>query len=295
MTTSQYETLLKINLDDLVSSFGWEGLPILSRILQRVFLKPAQTFAHQMTAFDTEVGKSGLVEGARFALRKYFADIRVFDQDLIPKSGFLALSNHPGMSDTLSTFIALNRPDLKIIALKRPFLEALTNLSKQLFPVTDDAASRMSLIRHVSAHLRNGGAALTYPAGQIEPDPDLQPNAAGSLQTWTDSAGIFLRLAPDTPILPVLVRGVVWIKAMYHPLTLLKRTPREKEKLAAALQMFAHMNWEIKDVKVRVQIGRPIHARDLRSAETYIIHQAVLTEMKRLIENPPRQEGKMLL
>lgn len=291
MTDSQYETLLKINLDDLVSSFGWEDKPILLLILQRIFLRPAKTFARQMTEFDREAGRSGLVEGARYALRKYFTHIRIFGSELIPRTGFLALSNHPGMADSLSTFIALNRPDLKIIALKRPFLDALSNVSKHLFYVTDDPASRTGLIRQVSAHLRSGGAALTYPAGQIEPDPDLHADAVNSLQTWTDSAGIFLRLAPETPILPVLVRGVVWRKAEKNIITGLKRARRDREKLAAALQMFAHMNWEMKDVRVRVQIGNPIYARDLGSTETPVLHQAVLAEMRGLIDNPPTGEG----
>ena len=290
MTVSQYDTLLRINLDDLVSSFGWDGKPILTRTLQRVFFKPAQTFALQMTAFDQAVGNSGLVEGARIALRKYFTEIRIFGSEHIPESGFLALSNHPGMSDTLSTFVALNRPDLKIIALRRPFLEALTNVSKQLFYVTDESAARMNLIRQVSTHLRNGGAALTYPAGEIEPDPDLHGDAVDSLKNWTDSVGVFIRLAPETPILPVLIRGVVWQKAENNLLTYFKRTRREREKLAAALQMFAHMNWQIKDVRVRVQIGKPIYARELGSTETQVLHQAVLAEMKQLIENPPHGE-----
>ena len=48
------------------------------------------------------------------------SDIRVFGIDKLPASAFLALSNHPGMSDTLSLFAALYRPDLKIIAFQRP-------------------------------------------------------------------------------------------------------------------------------------------------------------------------------
>jgi len=291
MTISQYETLLKINLDDLVASFGWEDRLFLPRILQRLFLKPAQTFARQMTEFDQNVGLYGLVEGARYALRKYFDEIRIFGSEHIPPSGFLALSNHPGMADTLSTFIALNRRDLRIISLERPFLEALTNISKQLFRVTDSAISRMTLIRKVGTHLRNGGAALNYPAGQIEPDPDLDSGAVDSLQNWMDSAGVFLRLAPKTPILPVVVRGAVWDKAAHHPLTYLKRTRREREKLAAALQMYAHMNGEIKDVRVRVQIGRPIHAEELGTIEPAVIHKAVISEVRRLMENPPTGEG----
>jgi hypothetical protein len=291
MTASQYETLLKINLDDLVSSFGWEDKPVLPRLLQRIFLKPAQTFAYQMTEFDRAVGESGLVEGARYALQKYFTDIRIFGSDLIPASGFLALSNHPGMSDTLSTFIALNRPDLKIIALQRPFLEALTNLSKHLFYVKEDSSARMTLVRQASTYLRQGGAVLTYPAGHIEPDPNLHPDAVDSLGTWTDSAGILIRLAPETPVLPIVVRGVIWEKAVRFPLTRIKRTREERERLAVALQMFAHMNWETRDVRVRVQIGEPIYSKDLGTTDSTVLHQAVLSRMRHLIENPPAGEG----
>lgn len=291
MTDSQYETLLKINLDDLVSSFGWEDKPFLPRVLQRIFLRPAKTFARQMMEFDQEVGRSGLVEGARYALRKYFNYIRFFGVENLPKSGFLALSNHPGMSDSLSTFIALNRPDLKIIALQRPFLEAMTHLSEHLFYVKEDPAARLSLVRHVSSFLRHGGAVLTYPAGRIEPDPDLHQDAAESLNTWLDSAGIFIRVAPETPVLPILVRGVIWDKAANFPLTRIKHTREEREKLATALQMFAHMNWKIKDVRVRVQIGRPLLARELGTTDPAVLHQAVLARMKNLIENPPSGEG----
>ena len=129
----------------------------------------------------------------------------------------------PGMTDTLSLFIALNRPDLKIIALDRPFLNALPNMSKQLAYVTEDSGERFTLIRQISAHLRNGGAALTFPAGHIEPDPDVQEGAVESLCSWTDSVGVFIRMAPETPVLPVLVRGVIRKKTAHHPLTYLRR------------------------------------------------------------------------
>ncbi|HMB23154.1 MAG TPA: hypothetical protein VKP08_10005, partial [Anaerolineales bacterium] len=204
-------------------------------------------------------------------------------------------SNHPGMTDTISLFLALNRPDLKIIALDRPFLKALPHVSKQLAYVTEDASSRFKLIRQMSAHLRNGGAALTFPAGEIEPDPDIHPGALEALSAWTDSAGIFVRMAPETPILPVLVRGVIRGKTAKHPLTYLRRTREEREKLAAALQLLAHVMFGKKDVHVRVQIGNPICARDLGTTETKVIHEAVLREMRQLIENPPVGEGESLL
>lgn len=295
MTASNVETLTQINLDDLVSSLGWENYPILRRLLRRTFIAPPQTFARQMIEFDSDIQAHGLVEASRLAAHRYVDDIRLFDCDRIPTSGFLALSNHPGMTDTLSLFVALNRPDLKIIALDRPFLTALPNLSRQLVYVTEDASSRFKLIRQVSAHLRSGGAALTFPAGQIEPDPDIHPGAAESLCSWTDSVGVFIRMAPETPVLPVLVRGVIRRKTARHPLTYLRRTRVEREKLAAALQLLTHVMFRKKDVDVRVQIGNPIYAKDLGTTETKVIHEAVLREMRQLIENPPLAEGERLL
>src|SRR5215216_2647900 len=292
MTHSNVETLAQINLDDLISSFGWQNQPLLARLLRRTFMKPARTFANQMTDFDVPVATHGLAEAARLTLRHYVRDIRIFGADRIPNGPFLALSNHPGMSDTLALFVALKRLDLKIIAFNRHFLNALPNVSKQLLYLTDDPMSRITLIRQMSSHLRSGGAALTFPAGHIEPDPDVHNGALESLGSWTNSAGVFIRMAPETTVLPVLVRGVVWKKAAYHPLTYLKRTRAEREKLAGALQLLAYAILKVRPVTVRVQIGKPIYAKELGTTETQVIHQAVLGEMKQLMENPPEAQGE---
>ena len=292
---SNLETLTQINLDDLVTSFGWQGRPLLSKFLRTLFRKPATTFAEFMVEFDNTIGTHDLTEASRLTQRHFVRDVRVFGLDLIPDSAFLALSNHPGMSDTLSAFCALNRPDLKIIALDRPFLNALPNMSKQLFYVKDDAASRVSLVKQVTSHLRNGGAALTFPAGHIEPDPDIYEGAEDSLQAWTDSAGVFIRMAPETAVLPILVRSVVWDKAARHFLLGIKKTKEEREKLAAAFQLLGHVAFMKNNVHVRVQIGKPIYAKELGTTETAVIHQAVLAEMKRLIKNPPQGEGMSVM
>lgn len=290
-----FDTLTQINLDDLVSSFGWQDRPVLARLLRILFRSPARTFARQMVDFDASVASHGLVEAARGLQCQYARQVTVHGADLLPDSAFLALSNHPGMTDTLSLFLALNRPDLKIIALDRPFLTALPEMSKQLFYVRDDSAARMSLVRQVSAHLKNGGAALTFPAGHIEPDPKVYPGALESLNDWTDSVGVFVRMAPETALVPVLVRGVIWERTARHWLVGLKKDREDRERLAAALQLLAHVAFRQKGVHVQVQIGRPIRVRELGSTETTVIHQAVLAEMRRLIQNPPTGDGIPLL
>jgi hypothetical protein len=285
------QTLTQINLDDLVSSFGWQAQPVPARILRGIFHKPAQTFAKFMLEFDTAIGERGLVDASRQALRHYVRDVRVFGSERVPDSAFLALSNHPGMTDTLSLFAALNRPALRIIALDRPFLMALPNMSRQLFFVKDDPTSRMGLVRQVSGHLRSDGSALTFPAGEIEPDPNIYPGAVDALQTWTDSVGVFIRMAPDTVILPVLVRNVIWDKTAKLPLLKVKKDRVDREKLAASLQLLAMVVWNVRPVTVTVQIGRPIDPKKLGTTDTQVIHQAVLAEMKSLIENPPKSNG----
>jgi hypothetical protein len=289
------QTLTQINLDDLVSSFGWQNQPFLARALRWIFHQPARTFAKIMLEFDSAIGERRLVEAARLTQKRFVRDVRVFGLDRLPGSPFLALSNHPGMTDTLALFAALNRPDLKIIALDRPFLMALPNLSRQLFFVHDDPASRMKLVRQVSGHLRGGGSALTFPAGEIEPDPDVYPGAMDSLQKWTDSVGVFVRMAPETVILPVLVRNVIWDKTANHPLLKIKKTRIEREKLAAALQLLAMVMWDAKPVTVTVQIGNVVDPKKLGTTDTKVIHRAVLDEMKFLIENPPQGEGVSVL
>lgn len=295
MTPTNVETLTQINLDDLISSFGWQNRPFLARLLRYTLVYPPLAFARQIAEFDSNIATYGLVKAARLALRHYTNNLQIFGRHQIPASGFLALSNHPGMTDTLSLFVALQRDDLKIIALNRPFLNAMPNMSKQLAYVTEDAGERFRLIRQISAHLRAGGAALTFPAAHIEPDPDVQRGSIDSLRSWTDSASIFIRMAPETAVLPVVVRGVVRKNIAFHPLTYLKRARQEREKLAAALQLLAHVMFRMRDVHVRIQIGNPIYAKDLGTTETKVIHQAVLTQMKQLIENPPVGEGERLL
>ena len=292
---SPLEALTQINLDDLINALGFQNHRTLTRITRFVFHGAARRFARQMIDFDAVSGAQGLASGARMTERLYVRDVRVFGADRLPDSAFLALANHPGMTDTLALFAALKRNDLKIIALDRPFLLSLPNISKQLFYVTENPNDRVALVRHVSAHLRNGGSILTFPAGHNEPDPDVYDGAIDSLQSWTDSVGIFLRLAPQTPIVPILVRNVVWKRLADSPIIRIKHTRDERELLVVALQLLAMVMFNIRPVTVTLQIGQPITVRELRTTETQVIHQAVLAEMKRLIENPPEGKGKSAL
>jgi putative hemolysin len=284
--------LTEINLDDLVNSIGWQNSPRLARLLRTLSRPAARKFARQMQEFDSLAGETDLASASRFMLKKYVKDVRVFGLERISAQGpMLALSNHPGMIDTLCLFAAINRPDLRIIALDRPFLQSLPNVSHQLFYISDDSKDRQSAVRKVAAHLRGGGAVLTFPAGKIEPDPQVYHGSLESLNSWTDSAGVFLRFAPETRIIPLLVSNVLWKKVVRNPITKLRKDLEDRKKLGAAFQLLAQVIFNLRPLIVTVQVGEPVGLTEIGSTELTAIHRAVLAEMATLIKTPPQGKG----
>ncbi len=264
----QLDALTDINLDDLVASFGWKGQRLLDTLLRRVFQNSARKFAGQMLEFDNDVGRMAELGDAshRFLQNRYVRGVQIEGHEHIPTSGpVLFLSNHPGMADTISLFAAIERRDLKIIAQRRPFLESLENTAKHIFFVDDNLGKRVIAAHEVAAHLRKGGAVLSFPAGRIEPDPDLHPGAVESINDWADSARFIVRLAPETRIVPVLVRGVICRKTAQHWLTHFKRTRPEREKLAAALQLIDMVSHGARPTSVTVRFAPPISVAESAS------------------------------
>ncbi|MCS7010732.1 MAG: 1-acyl-sn-glycerol-3-phosphate acyltransferase [Anaerolineales bacterium] len=279
------EQLTEINLDDLVEAFGWKEKPRAALLLRLSFRAPARKFARWILTFDEQTGRENLPAAARALLARATAGLNVQGREHVPESGpVLFLANHPGMTDTLCLFSAIGRIDLRIIALERPFLKALPNVAELLFYVSDNPTQRMRAVRQGTAHLRQGGALLTFPAGQIEPDPAVYPGARRSLQNWTDSAGVFLRFVPETCVVPTLVSGVLWEKAVLHPLTRFKPPGREREKLGAALQLLVQVIFEARPTRPTVRFGRPICAADLGTTDLEALHTAVLDEMNCLLD-----------
>jgi 1-acyl-sn-glycerol-3-phosphate acyltransferase len=284
--SSQLDRLTQINLDELVSSFGWVERPVLASILRRSCTTLAREFARQMAEFDNAVGERRLCAAATEIVRRlYVREVRIYGGEDIPSNGpVLFLSNHPGMTDTLSLLTAINRPDLKVVALRRPFLVSLENTVKQCFLVSEGPGKRINVIRQISRHLRHGGSALSFPAGEIEPDPRIYPGALEALDHWADSVGLFTRFAPETTVVPVLVSGVIWEKTAYHWATRLKRTRPEREKLAAALQLLAMIARELKPTTIHIRFAKAISVGEIGPSGPADLHKVVISRMRGLIQ-----------
>ncbi|MBS0430204.1 MAG: 1-acyl-sn-glycerol-3-phosphate acyltransferase [Proteobacteria bacterium] len=236
---ARVDVLTDINLADLLDSVGLERLQATP--LRHLLRPAARRFARMAAEFDARVGLHGLSRGGDWLVRQMTAGLQVTGLAHVPAQGpVVILSNHPGMTDTVALFSALaSRPDLRVMALDRPFLRALPHVARQLIFLPEDAAGLATALRAGARHLKDGGALLTFPAGEIEPDPATfgTARAIESLGRWTDSYALFARLAPRTQFVPALVSGVISADAQRHPLTRLRRTPHDREKMAAALQI----------------------------------------------------------
>lgn len=233
------DKLTEINLDDLFDAAGLTSLRHTP--LQRLLWPAARRFALVAHEFDKLVGERGLAQGSAWLLHKMTAGALVSGAAHVPATGpTVVLANHPGMTDTVALLASLaSRPDLRVIALDRPFLHALPNVARQLILVPQHDAGRMGVLRAGVKHLKEGGALLTFPAGAIEPDPVTfgRHKAVESVLRWSLSFTLFAHLVPLTRFVPAIVSNVISPASQGNVLTLLRSSAHDKARLAAALQV----------------------------------------------------------
>lgn len=260
----QLDALTRLNIEDLIASFKLDHIRRGRRLLELLCWLPARRFAHQILAYEQMVGSGGLHLGASWIVHTFARRLEIYGAECVPHRGpLLVLSNHPGMSDAMALFVALSRPDLKVIAAERKLLHLLPNISRHLVFIPEgesESRGRMSGMRTIAAHLRRGGAALIYPAGRIEPDPLVMPDAIDALANWSESVSLFARLAPEALVLPVAIGGTISAAALRNPIPRLYRKRRDREWAAATLQVLIPA---YRPPVVRVVFTEPFQAASL--------------------------------
>jgi hypothetical protein len=278
--------LIEVTIDDMLLALGWQNVSILRGLVRRLARLPAVRFAREITTFENEVAGHGIAAAARGRLAAYVRSVRTSGVERIPRLGpVLLLSNHPGMTDTLALLASIPRADLLVLAADRPFFRALPAASRSLILIPDEKERRLTAMRRAITHLRAGGALLTFPAGEIEPDPAVLPGAVEALGRWSPSSIAFLRFVPHCVVTPLVVSGVLARQAQRHPLTLVRRQQKDRERLAAMLQVIVHAllpsAWT---VRVRVDVLRAFTARELldRGERAGAVLTATVAEFLRL-------------
>jgi 1-acyl-sn-glycerol-3-phosphate acyltransferase len=217
---------------------------------------PARRITETIFQYDRLVGSEGLATGSEWLLEQFTRLVVVG----IPPPAYgplLIVGNHPGMVDAMAICAQVHRDDLRILAAERPILRLLPNVLTHLIFVPDDPQQRLSTIRAAASHLRTSGSLLNFPGGNIEPDPALHPDAANCLQYWSDSLDLLARLVPELTIVPAVTSGVISTNALRHPLSRLYRTAKQREWVAATLQV---MLPRYRDTHVTLRFGEPIRS-----------------------------------
>lgn len=271
--------LTELNADDLLTAFGLTRVGKVRPLLRWLVRRPAEQFARRVMAYDAAVGRGGLAAGGRVVLGQWTRSATFHGQEHVPASGpVLVVANHPGLSDGPAVFAALPRTDIRIIAAERAFLDALPHTLPYLLIAGDSVTRRQSALRGALRHLKRGGTLLTFPAGRIEPDPALFASALPRLEAWREHFDIFPRLVPNLTIVPAITDGVVAPASLRNPLIRLRRQQRDRDWLAATLQVLVR---RYQNVDVRVTFGQPIRADDYAHAEEVV--DAVLAEARRIV------------
>lgn len=275
------EALTRVCVLDLLSAFGLNGSSggTLRSALEAFARVPARHLARQAAVYDGIVGEDGLGAGGAWAMERMARRVEVEGAGNVPREGpVLLVANHPGLGDSLALFAATPRPDLRVVAAKRPFLDALPNTSRYLLTVDEASPGRLGVVRAAGRHLKGGGAVLMFPGGKIEPDPAVLPGAVEALGRWSGSVDLFARLVPGLRIVPAVVSGVISPAALRNPLTFLRRKREDREWLAATLQMLTPA---LRNVTTRAVFGRPVRAEGPSGGKA---GRAVLEEARRLME-----------
>lgn len=235
-------------------------------------------FVADMIEMDAALARGGPAAAADAVLSRYAGTVTIRGEERVPPSGpLVVVANHAGTVDTPALWRLLAaRDDLRTIALDRPFLRALPHLASRLLLVAADARGRIGVARAAADHLRAGGALLTFPAGAIEPDPALRlADALTSLAGWGNATELFVRLVPETAVLPVAVSGVVSRRMLRSPFSRWRATSPDRELSAATLQVLLRD----RSINPVLAVAPPLRGTpgtaELRAAMEGLLHDCV--------------------
>lgn len=246
-------------------------------LVRRLIRPIAHHVAGRFVTYDRALGEAGLRHGSAWIVDDATGGLEVNGHEHVPPRGpLLVVANHPGLSDAVALLAALGRDDAWVVVANYPFLRALRIANRRFLFVPDDRAERLPTFRRILSTLRRGETVLVFPAGRLELDPALSPDAArDSLATWSRSIGLLARLARGTIVVPATVRGVVSRSAFDHPLSKRREILKERQRMASLLQitMAAY-----RADRVQVSFGTPI-----TDGTTRDVHATVLEAMRGLI------------
>ena len=271
-------------IDEICYALGVGRSGSIRRLLGPLFNRPAGRFGQIAARADTEVKSSGISVGARRILPDFSLTVGARGTELIPPDGpLLLVANHPGGLDSVAILSCIPRKDLKVLLSDVPFTRAFVAARQYFIYVPPERRGRPAALRASIDHLRSGGALLIFAHGDVEPDPEVSPGAARSIQDWSRSVEIMLRRVPEAWLQVAIASGVLARKFVRNPIVRIRKSPARRQKLAEVLQLSQQMVFP-SSVRTHVHVSfvKPVKGVDLAKQE---VMPALIRIARRLLED----------
>lgn len=237
---NEIDIIAKSMIFDLTKAFGLPPTEFTKSMVRLLFGRVAHVAAEFAMEVDCAVAEGGAAGGARRSLPRFVKSYEARGIENIPPSGpLIVASNHPAFIDSFVITANVNRPDYKVIIGDIPFLENMPHIREHAIfaPEDGNTLGRMQVIRESLRHLKQGGALLIFPRGEIEADPEFMPDPDAEFNRWSRSLEIFMQRVPGLQILVTMTSGVISPAAMRHPVTWFRTARPDKQRLAFIYQL----------------------------------------------------------
>jgi hypothetical protein len=291
----QVDTLTQINAGEFLDSLGFGWLKWGRPFFEALCRPAGRQTSLDMARFDRLFATNRPRCAAQAVLSELIGAFEVEGLDHLPAQGpLLIASNHPGLCDVLTVLATVERDDLIIVAADYPLLRALTGINRHFVFVPRRPDLRRTALTRIIGHLRNGGAVLMLPAGEIEPDPALSQDAVVALDRWSRSVGLIARHVPHLSIVPTAVSGVLLPRFQHHCLTWIRRRKSGRQQLGTALQVLARASIA---ANVRLVYGQPLESGDFaeRGLTARAITDAVIERVRAAFSREQRRLSEQAL
>jgi 1-acyl-sn-glycerol-3-phosphate acyltransferase len=273
----------------VLREFFWLlGLPEespLRRALQPLLDPVLGRFTDLAAEFDQGVARVGLPAAVRPYVPRFTASLTALGVGHVPAAGpALLVSNHPGAYDLFAVLAQLPRADIRVIVSEISILRHLPATLPHFIFIGRTEQSRMAAVRAGVRQLREGGLLFIFPGGIVDPDPAFMPGAARALQRWSPSLELFLRRAPETRVVPIVVSGVLSPGWLRSPVTRLRQEAKDKQKVAEACQVIQQL---IAPASLRtkplITFGPALHAAELLRKDARVPPLRAIVEHQRTL------------
>lgn len=274
----------------VLREFFWLlGVPeesLLRRSLQPVLGPVVGRFTDLAAEFDQRVARVGLPAAVRPYIPRFTTGVTALGADYVPTSGpVLLVSNHPGAYDLFAILSQLPRADIRAIVSEISILRHLPATVPHFILIGRDERSRMAAVRAAVRHLRAGGLLFIFPGGIVDPDPSFMPGASQALPRWSPSLELFLRRAPETRVVPIVVSGVLSPTWLHSPVTRLREHPKDRQKVAEAFQVLQQLLFPGSlRTSPLITFAPPLQAADLLRSDAAVTPlQAIVDHQRTLL------------